>query len=364
MDRIEKQVLVLGAELGADFLKLSSYVEGQNEITHKNYLLDETIKSAGIVEYMETFLMDAASKNLAGYQIVLSGEEAMRPELKKIERCLMERGCQKNQIRIISQENAFVHYVLSQDETIRRHSVLLFDFDGRNLSCYRFSRGKKTETGRYRAEKKMLGSFSLSGTAKTWGKMFDDTFARILKQILTKEVVGAVYLTGSGFLGDWLDKSLRILCDGRRAFMGQNLFSAGCYYYGKEIQEGSFSSFLIEAPETVMYEAGVLDGSDNDSFFSITKAGNAWYDTVGSADIILERSGKVDVVFVNSVTQEKQVESVDVSGLTMRPRKTGRLELKIQFLSSKSGVITVRDKGFGSFVPVTNQVFLKKFTLL
>jgi hypothetical protein len=192
----------------------------------------------------------------------------------------------------------------------------------------------------------------------------DENFAEIARQLLAKEVVSTVFLTGQGFEGEWLKKSLKVLCDGRKAFFGQNLFSAGCCYYGAGLSTGEKSDYVIQTPETVCYDAGVIDSGLEDRFVKITESGSAWFETKGAIDVFLERGKKVDVVFVHSQTQEKQVESVDISDLLIRAGKMGRLEISLEFLGKNEGVIVVKDKGFGQFSPSTHQVFLREFQLL
>ncbi len=45
-----------------------------------------------------------------------------------------------------------------------------------------------------------------------------------------KKVVSSVYLTGEGFENNWYPNSLKVLCNGRRAFIGNNLYSKGACY--------------------------------------------------------------------------------------------------------------------------------------
>lgn len=43
-------------------------------------------------------------------------------------------------------------------------------------------------------------------------------------------MVSSVYLTGEGFENNWYPNSLKVLCNGRRAFLGNNLYSKGACY--------------------------------------------------------------------------------------------------------------------------------------
>ena len=245
-----------------------------------------------------------------------------------------------------------------------RHTVIGFDFDGCELTGYRLFYPNKKNKKEMKTEKKLLGTFTLNGDPAESGLLLDEKFAGIAKIILSKEVVSTVFLTGTGFDGNWMHQSLKILCDGRRAFFGQNLFSSGCCLYGRMLCQDTKGDYTVESLDNVLYESGVVDSGSGESFVKITEGGIPWYEAKGTIDVIMERGGRADVVFVHTQTQEKQVESVDISGLPVRPRKTGRLSLTVEFTDSRSGIITVLDKGFGIFSPATHQVFFKEFKLL
>lgn len=359
---MEQKRVILGAEIGEQILALSCHPADQETVVHETVLLEGTGEEE-ISEKIKEFLKNHELGECVNELVYLCDAFPLS-KCKKMERFLISQGIGQGGMRRISRENAFVHYVMGQDEALHRHTVLLFDFDGQTLMEYRLFHPKKKTPKEMKTETKKIGSFQLIGDSESLKKRLDQQFAEAARQLLTKEVVSAVFLTGQGFEGDWMKESLKVLCDGRRAFFGQNLYSGGCCYYGSKVQKDGPSEYWIQAPETVLYEAGVLDGAAGDSFVRITEAGAPWYETKGSLDVILERGNKVDLVFVDSQTKEKQVESVELSGIPMRPRKTGRLCITVEFTDSKKGVIFVGDKGFGEFSPATHQVFIKEFTLI
>ena len=50
----------------------------------------------------------------------------------------------------------------------------------------------------------------------------DESFKSFIQNVFDKKVVSSVYLTGEGFENNWYPNSLKVLCNGRRAFLGSN----------------------------------------------------------------------------------------------------------------------------------------------
>ena len=53
----------------------------------------------------------------------------------------------------------------------------------------------------------------------------DKYFAEIARVKMKETYISTVYLTGPGFNDKWIEESTRVLCDGRRVFMGQNIYT-------------------------------------------------------------------------------------------------------------------------------------------
>ena len=355
--------LVLGADIREDSLILSCALENQKELIHESFSLLKERDADELNQCIKGFLKEKFDRDDADL-LVYSCEGYPLPKCRQMEKGFRREGIGKSGIRLLSHENAFVHYVMQQKDELHKHTVIGFDFDGKELTGYRLFYPNKKNKKEMKTEKKVMAAFTMSGDLQESAHILDQKFAEVSKTILSKEVVSTVFLTGIGFDGNWMQKSLKVVCDGRRAFFGQNLFSAGCCFYGAMLCQNEKSDYTVQSPETVVYESGVVDSGSEESFVKITEAGIPWYEAKGSIDVIMERGGKADVIFVHSVTKEKQVESVDISGLPIRPRKTGRLAITVEFTNNQSGVITVLDKGFGVFSPSTHQVFFKEFKLL
>ena len=60
----------------------------------------------------------------------------------------------------------------------------------------------------------------------------DERFRHFIQGVFNKKHVSSVYLTGEGFENNWYPNSQKVLCNGRRAFIGNNLYSKGACYCG------------------------------------------------------------------------------------------------------------------------------------
>ncbi|MBE5955238.1 MAG: hypothetical protein E7253_02175 [Lachnospiraceae bacterium] len=355
--------LILGADIREHHLILSCAIENQKEFVNETFALEKNRDADELIRIIKEFLESRYEHNVPDY-LVYSCEDYPLSKCRKIEKAFRQDGLGRSGIRLLSHENSFVHYVMQQKEELHRHTVIGFDFDGKEMTAYRLYYPNKKNKKEMKTEKKVIGAFSLTGETEENRMVLDQKFADLSKIILSKEVVSTVFLTGTGFDGKWMQKSLKVICDGRRAFFGQNLFSSGNCFYGMMLCRNAKEDYTVQSPETVVYESGVMDSGSGESFVPITVAGIPWYEAKGSVDVIMERGGRADIVFVHSQTKEKQVESVDISGLPARPRKTGRLTITVEFTDNQRGVITVLDKGFGAFSPTTHLVFFKEFKLL
>ena len=83
-------------------------------------------------------------------------------------------------------------------------------------------------------------------------KNADERFKKIIQGVFEKKLVSSVFLVGEGFENNWYPQSLRVMCNGRRAFLGNNLYSKGaCYTAYKRVYQ--LEEPLIYLDETNIY---------------------------------------------------------------------------------------------------------------
>lgn len=176
--------------------------------------------------------------------------------------------------------------------------------------------------------------------------------------------MSAVYLTGVGFTELWANASQNALCDGRRVFVGQNIYTKGaCYaaYIGSHVINPN--KYIVNAEDMVHSDVGILSGDDSNTFIPIAKGGREWYNMRGKLYVCLDDTNRVELLYKNHYNQEAVREIIEIHGLPSRPNKTTRLSLEVEMYSGNRGAVVIRDEGFGKLYPTTNKIYRKEFLL-
>lgn len=356
----------VGIDYGKESVQLSIYDEGTAEMTEESFALDtseEDTFRAGfqkIEDYLRAhavgwdrftkvcFTMDDASE---GNRQKLS--TAVSPEFKEI-----------HEVRIMTRFRAFVEYVFHQEKVVWDHNTILFDFDGKKLSYVMVDQIRRAKQRAYRA---VIHDIDLAGTGIEAGDPeLDQKFGQTIRQFMMKHQAQIVFLTGQGFEGNWMKRTLTYLCAGRRVFLGQNIYANGVCLSGiSHIPMMDEGMLLMEGPDMVYHTLGiVISDYGRARYIPITSIGREWYNSKGSLDIILDKSQKVDFFYHNTKENEIEGATCELKGLPKRPNKTTRIHIEVCFSSATEGVILLKDMGFGTMFKATGKVTMFPFTLV
>ena len=273
-----------------------------------------------------------------------------------------ELGLPKEAVSITSHLDSGLYYIFNQSQDLWVNSVALFDYSADGLNYYRIdvARGKEP--------------WQISVSHVDYTKQFnmalfcndnilmDTTFARIADEEMKQTYISSVFLTGVGFSEKWMNKSRNILCQGRRVFAGQNIYTKGACYkaVGGEYEE-FYKKFFVETVENVTYDIGISSGDEEDEFIPITTGGNQWYNTHGSVNVILDDTDEITLVYRNKLLETETRETVKLHGIPKRPNKTSKFSLSVEFENPHQGAVIIKDVGFGKLFPTTNKIYRKEF---
>ena len=185
-------------------------------------------------------------------------------------------------------------------------------------------------------------------------KAADEQFKRFIQSVFEKRMISSVFLTGEGFENDWYSNSRRVLCYGRRAFSGNNLFSRGACYTGISRNDLYYSG-PVYLDETKMTEQISLKMRvrGEEIWCPLVSWGMHWYESDRQIEVLLEDSRKIEIKVDSLVTGKAVIEKVDLSEFPERKNYAVRARISIWFVSDRKCLITFEDMGFGEFFPST-----------
>ncbi len=175
---------------------------------------------------------------------------------------------------------------------------------------------------------------------------------------MKKKIISSVYLAGEGFEGEWMKHSLRVLCQGRRAFLGKNLFSKGACY-AAEVLEGVMSwNYAYMGENEMKFNISLKVRKNNEmAFHTLISAGENWYEAKGVCEVILDGPGEIDFWIQRPNSREARIESLELTNLPSRPVKATRLRIQAKPVSDRSVRLTIRDLGLGDFFKASDMVW-------
>lgn len=263
---------------------------------------------------------------------------------------IMEKiGIRKEQYFMIDHKESFYYYALSQDRELWMHDVALFSYEKEQLrSCY-LTRNENTKPQ------------MITLTATDYGKLTGDRdleFTDIIKEAFAGKIISSTFLVGNGFEGDWMKQSIRVLCSGRRAFLGKNLYSKGVCYAACVRDEVFLWPFVYIGEHELKFNVSmkVRDG-DQISFFSLLSAGESCYEAEKECEVILDDSSKINFWLQYPEGSEAKVESLELTDLPERPNRETRLRIHLKPLSDREIKVVIKDLGFGELQKSSDKVW-------
>lgn len=356
-----------GIDIGLTSVQVSIYDEAMTEMTEESFPLNREEQEdyiAGGIYFVRKY-MEANHLEWSDFQAVhFSMEDTSEANRNHLKETLDASFFERHSLCVITRLRAFVEYVFHQERVVWDRSTLLMDYEGNRLRYILVEQIRRAKQKAYRAslEEINLNSYDIvEGDSE-----LDYKFSRLMKQFLVKNPAHIIFLTGKGFEGNWMKRTLTYLCAGRRVFMGQNLYANGAALVGT----GSISfmdegMLLMQGPDMVYHTIGLItQEAGRAQYVPITSIGREWYNTKGSMDIILDKSQKVEFFYHNTKANEIECATCEIKNLPARPPKTTRMHIEVQFTSETEGIILLKDLGFGTMFPGTGKVTVFPFKLI
>lgn len=273
-------------------------------------------------------------------------------------------GVDKRHIYVQDYKESFCHYMLFQPKELWQYEAALFHCDRHEVKAYML---RKIRTGYGKGRDTFItvdevANAQMEELAAVYpvlnvdrARDADVRFKQFVQGVFEKKLVSSVFLVGEGFENNWYPQSLRVMCNGRRAFLGNNLYSKGaCYTAFKHAFH--YEETLIYLDETKMMDQICLKlrMQGTDKWYPIVSWGSRWYEADTTFELLLENTEDIEFHIESLVGAELRVERVSLDGLPKRNNYTLRLQVKVMLMDEKLCRISLKDIGFGEFFPATD----------
>ena len=275
-------------------------------------------------------------------------------QVENFQKAFESLGFPHEKYMLLDYGESFYYYVLSQKRETWNRSVGWYAFSGDTVDFR-----KLTINGASRPVLVKLED-PVSTKLDPENEIRDVEFCRFVSKTLGKELFSSVQITGKGFDQQWAQQSVKILChQGRKVFYGNNLFAKGACSAGKERTENkALKGYRFLSDNLVMADVGMeMRVMGSPTYYPMIEAGNNWYDSKSSCEIILDDTEELVFIVSTYHRPEKRRVGMMLPGIPLRPDKTTRLRLELQYVSATECKVTVTDLGFGELFPSSGKTW-------
>ncbi|MBP5222778.1 MAG: hypothetical protein J6Z35_06420 [Lachnospiraceae bacterium] len=266
-----------------------------------------------------------------------------------------------------SYQESFYFYMLNQPQELWKDASVLFDYHGSRMSCFRMECNPKTQPVVMliqHEEEEFPSRESLSGQEDGGRKTLDETFLKVVQEKLENRRTASVYLIGDDFSEDWLKSSLRYLCDRRRIFLGNNLFSKGaCYGMAEHFNPSDLAKeYVYLGEDKLKSNVGIrMMRRGEETYLALLDAGTPWRNASAELEFYVREDNTVELTVTSLSGGGKRLIPVVLEQLS---GEIARIRMTLQVEQESLLAVEFEDLGFGEFRPAENRRWRQEIALI
>lgn len=261
----------------------------------------------------------------------------------------------KTQIFYQNYTESFYSYMIYQPKELWTFRAVLFDYRTDKLKYMCMECNKKTTPIVVYIDRELL---DFDGA--------DEQLLEMAQVLIGAERVSSVYLIGEKFSGGWMQKSLKYLCDGRRVFQGNNLYSKGaCFTLMERLQDSVVGGeYVFLGNDKLKANVGMrVFKRGQAAYYAMLDAGNNWYEIEHDCELYIQDEDEVEFEVSPLIGKEKTLLKLSLEGLGLSAGEATRVHLHIHLVQENVMCVRVEDLGFGEFRDSTENVWEEKLEL-
>ena len=261
----------------------------------------------------------------------------------------------KTQIFYQNYTESFYSYMIYQPKELWTFRAVLFDYRTDKLKYMCMECNKKTTPIVVYIDRELL---DFDGQ--------DEQLLEMAQVLIGAERVSSVYLIGEKFSGGWMQKSLKYLCDGRRVFQGNNLYSKGaCFTLMERLQDSVVGGeYVFLGNDKLKANVGMrVFKRGQAAYYAMLDAGNNWYEIEHDCELYIQDEDEVEFEVSPLIGKEKTLLKLPLEGLGLSAGEATRVHLHIHLVQENVMCVRVEDLGFGEFRDSTEYVWEEELEL-
>lgn len=268
-------------------------------------------------------------------------------------------GVPRESVYVQDYKESFFYYMCYQPKELWQYETALFYCEKNELKAYML-RKLRTGFGKSRDTFMTVDEVAVEEMKELEevypvlnvdsAKDADARFKTFIQSVFEKKLISSAFLIGDGFENNWYPASLRLLCNGRRVFQGNNLYSKGaCYMAYQKTAESRDMPVYLDETKLMEQICLKLRVRGIDEWHPIVSWGSRWYESDKQFEILLEDIEDIEIHVESLERRGVQVVKIPLQELPDRKNYTLRLQVNVIFLDEKTCKITWKDVGFGAF---------------
>lgn len=293
-------------------------------------------------------------------KISICAEPFQKNVLDNIKEVLKRAEFEEENILFLNRTECFIYYALSVGEELYQRGVSLYDFED---NCLRYS---YMNYANVEGKTIVMVDSERERINVVEEKAVDRALADIVSKLSPNGSVSAVYLTGAGFEKyEHLDEFVKIACNRRRAFIGQNLYAKGAawgafeYYYG-----GNYQNRVLACQDRILSDIDIdIVEREKDKVYRAVRVGTNWYMAGKKLRFILDEADEIRI-HINPIERKPNQDiSISLEDFPKRPKKMTKIQVEIDFGNASLCKIAVKDLGFGAMYKASDKVIYRDIRL-
>ena len=330
---------------------------GTSTIQRRAYTAEQLL-SRLIAAILFKLINDDGLENIGSLVIAL--KRADKEEMDAVSRAVGSIGIDIKRVSVISHQEAFIHYMMSQEKSLYYNMAGLFDLSGEMLTYYKLKVARGGKPGVYCESEDLEEAFRADITKNESGsELADRIMADAAKRCMGNDIYSSVFLTGKGFeRTDWARSFIELICKRRRVLYEPGLFAIGAAICAGQSENDLENGYTIVCDTRTDSEVSLsVLVNERSSRLIMVNYGMPWHDISTYAEVIPRGQSFVDVDIepLDRIKQRRTIR-IELDSFPKRPDMCTRVSIEMHFESADVLSLSVRDLGFGEIYPASGIV--------